>query len=679
MKRYSRREVLVYGAGATGGLIVLGACSGGGDDGASGAAGDLPDVEGAELITDASQFPSRFNERPEFAEQVEAGQLPPVEERIGQDPLVLRPVQTTGQYGGTIRRAYTGPGEFQNANRFCAGPDSLLYWDLQRQTVVPNIARDYELSDDFTELILHLRRGMRWSDGEPFTADDIVFWREDMSLDPDLSPGGTLSLKAGGQDVRVEKVDDHTVRYTSPAPHPLLPAFLASFTDVGGQTSAGKTAGGGFAPLHYLQQFHPAYTSEAEVTGLARDAGFQSWPELFKDRNTWENNPDLPLVTPWVVTRSISDPPWEFFANPYSIWVDTDGNQLPYIGEISMSLVESIDTLVAQAVAGQLDFQDRNMEVASLPVLLDNQDRSSYTVYRSPGEDMDCGVRINLAYDNDEVIGELLRTVEFRRALSLAIDRDQINESFFVGTSTPSATMVTDHNPYFPGREWRTRWATLDVEQANTLLDDLGLEREGSGTRQRPDGGGPIRLDFQVAAAFADFPAIAEMISRQWAEIGIDVNVETVETNLLVERTLSNDMMLSIHQAGTDDPFLKPDTFLPTVTNNYPGMIGIPYAQWFMSDGGNGVEPPQGLRLHEGMDLYRQGLQAPEDERTELGKQLFQLHADMVWSIGLVGFGLSNYGVYVARNDLQNVPRRVLNTFHHKTPTNSYPMTFFYE
>jgi peptide/nickel transport system substrate-binding protein len=169
------------------------------------------------------------------------------------------------------------------------------------------------------------------------------------------------------------------------------------------------------------------------------------------------------------------------------------------------------------------------------------------------------------------------------------------------------------------------------------------------------------------------------MVQRHWSAIGIDLEVETVETNLLIERSLNNDMMLSIHQVGTDDVFLRADTFLPTVTNNYPGMIGIPYAQWFGSGGDVGREPPQDLRLHEGMELYQRGIQATEDERIELGKELYRLHADMVWSIGIVGFGLSNYGIYLRRDDMRNVPRRVLNSVLQKTPTNTFPMTFFYD
>jgi peptide/nickel transport system substrate-binding protein len=264
--------------------------------------------------------------------------------------------------------------------------------------------------------------------------------------------------------------------------------------------------------------------------------------------------------------------------------------------------------------------------------------------------------------------------------LSLAIDRDQINEAFFVGTCTPTAMMVADFSPYFPGEEWRTKWATLDIEQAKALLDGIGLEVDGGGKRLRPDGAGPIRLDYQSVKAFADFPAIGEMIRGQWAAIGIDLNVEELQGNLIVERTIANELMLSGHMVGSSDPFLRPEAFLPTVTNNYPGMIGIPYAQWFASGGTQGLEPPPALqKLKDAMALYQQGLQASEEERIEIGKELYMLHADEVWSIGVVGFGGTINGMYYAKNTLRNVPETALNSILSKTPSNLLPMTFYYE
>jgi peptide/nickel transport system substrate-binding protein len=684
MKFYSRRQFIGTTVAGGGAAVLLAACSGGGsNDGGerSGNGGDsrgLPDIEGGEVV---DQIPSRFNERPEFAEMVAAGTLPPVEERIGSMPLVISPLDSTGTYGGTIRRAFNGVVDRQNATRFCTGPDNLLYWDYAQENVVPNIAAGYQMSDDFTELILHLREGMRWSDGEPFTADDIIFWREQINLNAELATPSEV-LTVDGQPVRVERVDDLTVRFVSPAPHPLLPAMLAGWTDVGGQTAfgggPGSTGGGGFAPAHYLSQFLPSHTSQAAVDRLAADAGFESWVAFFIAQSAFELNADLPIVAPWVVTRQANHPPWEFGPNPYSMWVDTEGNQLPYIGEITMELIETPDAIALRATSGGLDFQDRHLAVQELPVLLENERRGGYEVHQAPGQSMDCAVRLNLAYSDDPVIGDLLRTVEFRRALSLAVDRDQVNEAFFVGSSISSATSVPDDSPYFPGEEWRDRWATLDRDQATELLDGMGLEVDGSGNRLRPDGGGPIRLEIMVAGGFADYAGVAEMLGEQLSEIGIAINVEPVEGGLMGERVRANQQMMTIGSLTTENPWLLSEGFLPTSTRANSGAIGVPYVQWFRSGGAQGVEPPESLRLTEAMELYRQGFRVTEDERIEIGQELYRIHADQVWTIGICGFGLAIYGLYVANERLANVPARVLNNFHGKTPANALPMTFYY-
>jgi peptide/nickel transport system substrate-binding protein len=638
--------------------------------------------------------PPRFNERPEFAEMVAAGALPPVAERIGQDPLVIRPLDGIGTYGGTIRRAYMGSNP-QDAYSFCAGPDSLLYWDLDRERVIPNIARHFELSDDFIELIVYLRRGMRWSDGAPFTADDILFWRNDMSLNREFP--GSPSLRVDGREVLVERIDDFTVRYTSPVPNPLLPAFLAGgppgrgpaateacfARDVGGQSAGGggEFGGGGFAPKHYLSQFHPAYTSAAAADALARDAGFPDWVSFFWNRNSWELNPDLPTVTPWVLTRPSNDPPWELSANPYSIWVDTNGNQLPYIGEVTMDRFEDLDALIQRGCDGELDFQERSLEVAQLPMLLENQERGDYAIHQSPREKMEFGLRINLAYAADPVLGDLLRTVEFRRALSLGIDRDQINETFFAGASVPSATMAADTSPYFPGADWRTKWATYDPDQANELLDGLGLtDTDDDGFRLRPDGNGRIRLDYHAIVVFADFPGIGAMIRGQWADIGIDLNLCRITGGEFRELLDTNEIMLAGHTVGTEDPLLSPGGFVLAESGVATKMIGPPYLKWYATNGEEGVEPPESLQLlKDATDLYHQGRRASEGDRVKIGTELFELHADQVWSIGVVGFGLAINGMYLAKNGLRNVPVAAPSTEDPRSPANVLPITFYYQ
>jgi peptide/nickel transport system substrate-binding protein len=678
----SRRALLRNTAYLGGGALVLSACTSDGSSGdVSGTGSGLPEIEGGEVILDPSRFPTSFQERPEFAEQVAAGNLPPVAERIGQDPLVIQPVHEVGSYGGTLRRGFIGVEDVQNANLFCAGPDNLLYWDFRHENVIPNIAREFEMSSDFTELTLHLRRGMRWSDGEPFTADDIIFWRDDINLDPSIG-APSASLRVNNEDVVVEKVDDFTVVFRCPAPFAALPEFLAGGGDLGGLSYGGPFGGGGFAPKHYLSKFHPKYTSEAAANAAAGDAEFDSWQSYLLNQNSWYLNPDLPMVTPWVVTRPINEPPWEFAPNPYSIWVDVEGNQLPYIGEITMSDTADVQVMALRAVAGDYDFQDRGLQVESLPVLVKNESKSDYTIYQAPDEVVDCAVVLNLAYEKDPEIGELLRTVEFRRALSLGVDRHQINETFFLGTSVETATVPPESSEYFLGEEWRTKWATHDVEQANQLLDQVGLtERDGDGFRMLPSGRDRIRLEIQSTASKVDFPAIGETIRRQWRQIGIDGSSETLDGLLLSERITANEVIATVNFiVGTEEPSLAPYNIVPAIAGPVSSLMGPPYSEWFLSDGAGGIKPPASVgQLIEAVELYREGLQKPKEERVELIKQMCQIHADQVWSIGIVGFGLSSYGLYYAKNNLGNVPARFINNAQMKNPTTTLPMTFYYK
>jgi peptide/nickel transport system substrate-binding protein len=677
---HSRRVFLHNAVVVGGGALFLGACSSTAKPGGSSAAGR---VEGAQLITDPAAMPTTFKESPEFAALVAQGKLPPVAQRIGRSPLVLKPVQGVGRYGGQLRRGVLGNSDTLNAARFCAGPDSLLYWDYQGKNIVPNIAKGFEFSDGNRVLTLHLREGMKWSDGMPFTADDIVFWRQDVNLNPSLG-GGTQFLRINGAEVQVRKVDDLTVQYVSPVPNTLMPQYLAGWTDLAGMATAVSFsvlgAAGGVLPKHYLSKFLPQYSSEAAVNKTATDAGFDGWVAYFTDRATVHLNPELPVVSPWMVTRALNQPPFELAANPYSIWVDNEGNQLPYIPQITMSGAENLEVLGLRAAGGNYDFQDRGLGVTNMPVLVTNQQRSNYTVHRAPSSAMECGVRFNLAYDQDAELGDLIRNVDFRRALSLGIDRQQINQSFFLGSSKPSAVMPADDSPYFPGAQWRTKWATLDVPQANSLLDKIGLTaKDDQGYRLRRDGKGRIRLDVTTNVSFIDFPSAAEMVKRQWIPLGIDVNVQSVNGNLLTQRASANQLMLSVHSIGTGDPFLDPGIFLPT-TPGFPGMIGIPYVQWFNSGGRQGTAPPPELQpLTDAMNLYYKGLQAGDDDRAAIGKQLYQMHADQVWSAGIVGFGLSVYGVYLANNKLRNVPASIVSSENLHSPVNTYPMTFYYE
>ncbi len=215
-------------------------------------------LEGPEVVTDAAKAPKTFKEAPQLAELVKAGKLPPVAERIGQDPLVIKPLNEVGKYGGTWRGGFTGPADFWNGFRCCQGPDHLMFWDYTGDKVMPNIARGLEMQDGGRAWLVHLRRGMKWSDGKPFTADDFVFWFEDIYRNKDLVPTPSATMAINGKQGVIEKVDTNTVRFKFPEPYYMLPDVLAGSTDLAGQGFAYRGMGG-FAPAHYLKQFHPKY------------------------------------------------------------------------------------------------------------------------------------------------------------------------------------------------------------------------------------------------------------------------------------------------------------------------------------------------------------------------------------------------------------------------------------
>jgi peptide/nickel transport system substrate-binding protein len=341
-------------------------------------------LEGPEVLTDAAKFPKTFKEAPQLAALVKAGKLPPVAERIGQDPLVIKPLHEVGKYGGMWRAGFTGPADFWNGFRCCSGPDHLMFWDYTGDKVVPNLAKGLEMQDGGRAWLLHLRRGMKWSDGKPFTADDFVFWFEDVYQNKDLVPTPSAAMAINGKPGVVEKVDTNTVRFKFPEPYTMFPDVLAGSTDLAGQMQ-GWRALGGFAPAHYMKQFHPKYVSQAELDKKAKDGKFDSWVRMFLFKNDWALNPELPVLSAWKTVTPINTPTWTLERNPYSVFVDTSGNQLPYIDKVVLTLAENLEVINLRAIAGEYDYASRHMDLGKLPVFLENQQRGNYKVYLDPG------------------------------------------------------------------------------------------------------------------------------------------------------------------------------------------------------------------------------------------------------------------------------------------------------
>ena len=678
----SRRTFLAAGS-AVGGAWLLAACTSGAKtlvtsrSAVPSTTGTFPlgALEGGHIVTDPALIPATYHEAPALAALVKQGKLPPVEERIGPNPLVIAPAHEVGQYSDVdvMRRGMTGF-DYNNPARFMTGPTPYVAnvnATNEGTEYAGWMAKSFEQNADATEFILHLREGMKWSDGEPLTADDVMFWYEDLYTNDLFGIYPDPGLRINGKDVTVQRIDDFTVRYSFPEPYYLFTSYLM-INDQSGGTAAN------IQPKHYLQQFHPTYVGQAKAEKLAKDAtGTADVPGYFDVLTDIFLNADVPVMGPWKTVKGKeinSNSEYAVERNPYSIMVDTAGNQLPYIGTISFSVVGDTESLNLSAAAGEYDTADRGLDMLKLPFLIKNKAQGDYDLHFDPSKDVDFGLRTNLAYVDDPEIGDLLRTADFRRALSMGIDRDQLVQAFFLGAGTPSANVPTPDNIYSPGAEYVTKWATLDIEQSNQLLDDLGLKMGSDGYRQRRDGKGRLRLDFTGAtASFADWASMGEMIKQHWIKIGVDLNVAALSGTLIVERALANQLQLSGHQLYTHDLFLEATTAFPSDPYSYTGLNGIPYAKWFISNGQAGTEPFPDLKAL--MELWRKGFAAPEAERIKIGKEWWAKSADLCLQIGCVAQTLIAYGIHLTKTNVGNVPARVDPTL---AMMDALPMTFYY-
>ena len=638
-------------------------------------------LEGPSIVTDAAQLPKKFSEAPALADLVKQGKLPPVEQRLPEEPLVIQPVHEVGRYGGTWRRGFTGPGDRWNGNRTVTGPDSLLFWDYTGEKVVPNVAKGYEFQDDGKTLVLKLRKGIKWSDGQPLTADDFVFWYEDIYQNKDLVPTPNILFSINGKPGKLEKGDDYTVRYLFAEPYFLFADILAGSTPMSGHAFQGDMLMGSFAPAHYLKQFHAKYAAGGQdaVDKMAHDAKFDTWPLYFKYVNDYAKNPDLPTITPWKTTAPSTTPQWTLERNPYYWAVDTSGNQLPYIDKVVLTLAENLEVLNLRAIAGEYDHQERHVDLGKLPVYLENQEKGNYKVYLDPGDYAgDCIIKFNMSYADDAELNKWFNTADFRRALSIAIDRDQLNETFWLGLGTPTSMAPADTNKYNPGPEYRTMWATYDPKTANDMLDKIGLDKkDDQGFRLRQDGTGRLRFEITtLGGQFVQFTQIMEVVRQQWTKIGIELVVQERERSLAEKLAGANQTQLYAWLAdGSEHLFTFPDHVFPY--NAQLDAAGVLFAQWFQSGGTQGQEPPP--KIKEIMEKFKRGFTVPEEERVKLGREIWQTVIEEVHTIATVGLSPAAQGTRIVKNSMGNIPSRMYNSPDGKTPGISRTPTYYFK
>ena len=600
----------------------------------------------------------KFNEAPMLRIRVAAGELPPVEERLPKEPLVLKPVEEIGQFGGIWHRGFLGPADGSNPGRI--EYDCLFRWSLDGNRVIPNIAKDWHFSEDGKVLTFHLREGMKWSDGAPFTADDIMFWYEDIILNDELTPAKPRWLMTAGELGKVEKVDDYTIRFRFTKPYGLILQWLA------GQDT--------FAPKHYLKQFHPHYVPAKKLKEMTEEEGLKFWYQLFQRKNDIWANPDRPTIKAWRVKTPITSTRFITERNPYYWKVDPAGNQLPYIDQIVYEYAENLEVLNFRAMAGEIDMQGRHILIDNYPVLMNSREKGNYRILLWPNSGgSDAGLIFNQNYKDDPLIGEFLRNRKFRIALSLAINREEINELCFLGLGKPRQMAPLPDSIYYE-EEFAKTYTEYNPDRANKILDEIGLsKRNEEGFRLRPDGK-PLVLTISVVPAFGPWVDVAQLTKSYWEAVGIKTAVKVEERSIHYTRIHANKQQICVWNSGGNAHVLVyPWWVMPWGNSSrLAPLSGV----WYQSGGKGGMRPTK--ELMKVIELYEKArATTDEQERIRLTKEIFRLNSENLWTIGTVGASPMVMGVIVVKNNFRNVPEKAHNDVVVHTPGNANPPQFF--
>ena len=638
-RQVSRREFMRISAFTTAGAVLV-AC--GGAAPAEAPAADATAAPEAEVVVDggAAVAPGVYSEAPMLAELVAAGTLPPVDERLPENPMVMAVAEGIGNYGGTLRRGFRGVSDRWGPTKHV---DRLLVWWDKDLIQRPRLVEAYELSDDATTWTFHLRPGMKWSDGAPVTTADVTWWWENYATNTDIFPGGAANNWVSGEDripMVVDAVDDFTFTFTFAEPKPLLILSL------------GRGINDVLLPGHYLSQFHADLTEDPDaLQAQVEAAGFNAWNEYFEDRTWWYLNPDRPVLGGWVAKNGLSDELFVMERNPYFFAVDADGQQLPYVDNVNHRLYETPDVFDLRIINGEVDFQARGVNLANFTLYKENEEGGDYRmmVGKSSGHP---AVQLNLTV-KDERLREFFNTRDVRIALSIAVDRDNINELVFDGLMTPRQYSPIEISPQAYPKQANAH-IQYDPEEANALLDGAGYsEKNGDGMRVWPGTDEAISFIIegidQPGSQNEDF---INQVIRYYADVGVDATYKYVERSLYTEHYNANEIEAGVWGGDrTVVPLAAPIIW----TGEQPDRPWSPAWALYRNTGGadpNSEEPPEGHWMWDIWALWDQIQAEPvPDNQTALFHQILDIWAEELPMIGYLGEGPA---LIIVKNGVRN-------------------------
>ncbi len=614
-----------------------------------------------------SWFPR--GESPILADLVAEGELPPVEERVGPEPAVMTGRHGVGNYGGTWYRT-----EDVMSNRMSGA--FLLRWSPLGYPLMPHLARDWEVSDDAREYTVHLRRGVRWSDGHPFTADDILYrWEYEVEYFEER-PG---PMVVRGELGKVEKIDDYTVRFIFPHPHGTFPELMAQmFMQL-------------WAPRHYLKQYHPEAGDPDKVEAMMDVQGAPSARAAYH-RLKSPRNPDHPRLWPWVPRTHRTSPPFEYVRNPYYFVVDSEGNQLPYIDRVLVDQRDE-DMLSVTAASGQITMQLRFIRFDDYTLYMENRDHFGYEVYHwFPATRSDFAIypNTNRRVDPDRPETkwkrQLLEDRRFRQALSLAINREDIIKAEHSGITEP-AQIDPGRESFFHNPRLFKAFTDYDPDRANELLDELELTgRDSGGYRTFPDG---TRMVFLLHTC--DFTGIgpSQFLIDDWADVGVRVILFDRTRSLFETQRVNLEHDLTVWTGESEyNPMVQPRNFVPVEGHSW---YAVGFANWYLAGGFHDaiddpeeaerseliLEPPMDHPLRRTMEILDRARAAKDVERqAEIFNEALEIAADNLWHINI---STPAPQPVIVQAGLRNVPRNALVGWNYFTPSNAGIETYFFE
>jgi peptide/nickel transport system substrate-binding protein len=641
------------------------------------------------LASAAPQRQMTYNEAPMLAELVAAGELPPVEERLPVNPRVITPTHEVGQYGGTLRRAFKGLSDRWGPVKL--SEEGAIQWDApdpENPTLVVNYISEWSQNEDATQYTFKLREGLKWSDGEPFTTEDVQFYYDKIFVPKLHSRPGPLEIGLAGEGdegmMQLEVLDELTWRVTFSVSHPLL--ILRFGNDTMGQIAGPSMA----APKHYLEKYlGDSETADQALIDAAMEANdVATWQELWYESgpgdargpiNFFFRNPELPIINPWRSVNSPLDDPWVMERNPYYHAVDTEGNQLPYLDGMSHALFQETETLNLWIAQGLIDMQQRHVSSQNYTFFKENEEAGDYTVVTWKS------ASTNTFYPNishpDPAVREMFDQAEFREALSIAINRDELNELVYSGLLEPRQASPVSGSPNFDP-DFESKWTEFDSDRANQLLDDLGYDqRDGDGYRLRPDG---ERLSFTItySEALGNMnPDEVQVVSSYWEAIGIKVNQQVLERSLLEERNQAGDIEVGVWPCDRSSVVMgDPRRYTGTIDDGpWAPNYAIYMADIVFGDGTTDrpfvLEPPADHPVRRIAELWDQVQKEPDEAtRNALFKELLDIHKEHPYMIGTVG---EDPAPVIVKNNVGNVGSGFINDDTMRNVGIARPKQFF--